>query len=109
MSRLFALWLTIAVAAPAAAQTVTPIEDVERGTMVTVAGVVERFRDEDEFTLRDETDTIAVYAGPAMPMLSLGERVVVSGFVDDDLFFRELYAREIVREDGEVVVLPRGY
>ncbi|MEI2421410.1 hypothetical protein V6O07_14145, partial [Arthrospira platensis SPKY2] len=54
------------IAPPAVGQTgpVTPIAEVQRGTMVTVQGTVERITDEDEFRLADESGTIRVYVGP---------------------------------------------
>ncbi|APX12223.1 hypothetical protein [Tateyamaria omphalii] len=94
--------------APAFAE-VTAIEDVRRNQPVTVAGTVERFHDEDEIRLRDETGSIRVYLGPQPLQLELGQSIQVSGFMDGNLIRNELYAREIVLEDGTVVTIERGY
>lgn len=97
----------LVVTAPAFAN-ITPIADVERGSMTTVSGVVERLLDEDEFRLSDETGDIRVYVGPNWVPADVGEMVTVSGFVDNDVF-KEIYAREITRADGTVVTLDRRY
>ncbi len=97
----------ILLATPALAQ-VTPIAEVQRGTMVTVAGVVDVIVDDDEFILSDETANIPVYVGPATPPVELGEPVTVRGFVDDELVL-ELYAHEITRADGTVVQVGQRY
>ena len=96
-------------ATPAMAEDLTPISDVERGTMVTVAGVIERILDTDEFRLGDETSSIRVYVGPNWVPAPVGERVTVSGFVDNGLGRLELYARTLTRADGTVVQLEHRY
>jgi len=88
---------------------VTPIADVKRGTMVTVEGTVERITDEDEFRLTDASGSIRVYVGPNWVPAEVGELIIVSGFVDNDLGPREIYARSLTRADGSVVVFERGY
>jgi uncharacterized protein YdeI (BOF family) len=94
--------------ATAAAEKITAIGDVRRGSMVTVQGSVERILDTDEFRLTDATGSIRVDVGyPNFVPVSEGERVTVRGFVDRDLF-RELYAREIVHADGRVTSLNRS-
>lgn len=100
--------IVLMAAAPALAD-VTAIEDVRRNQPVTVAGVVDRFHDEDEIRLRDETGTLRVYLGPQPVALDLGQSIRVSGFMDGDLIGSELYAREIVLEDGTVVTVEGRY
>ena len=100
---LFSAFLLGATATAGQAQTVIPIEDAQRGTMVTVAGVVERITDEDEFILTDESDSIRVYVGPNWVPAQVGDSVTVQGFVDNDLLRRELYARTLTMPDGSVV------
>lgn len=101
------LVLFFAVAAPA--EEFTSIGDIQRGMSVTLKGEVARITDEDEFRLRDDTGSVLIYIGwRNRVMVKTGETVIVRGFVDDDLqdFFRpEVYAQEIVRENGEVIRL----
>lgn len=93
-----------------AAGTPTPIDALQRGTMVTVEGTVARITDEDEFRLQDDTGTVRVYVGPNWVPADVGEAVVIEGFVDDDLIGpREIYARSLTRADGTVVQLDRRY
>jgi uncharacterized protein YdeI (BOF family) len=86
-------------AAPALASQPTPVADITRNTVVTVAGTVDRLTDEDEFVLADPTGQVRVYVGPNRVPVATGEVVTVSGFVDDDLRL-EIYADTIVRADG---------
>ena len=95
-----AMILTAGTNAAAAAGT-TPIAEVRRGTMVAVAGTVDRILDTDEFRLRDASGAIRIYVGPNWVPVDVGERVTVRGFVDNDLR-KEVYAREIVRADGSI-------
>lgn len=104
---LAATLLTLTV--PALAENVTPIDDVERGTMVTVAGEVQRIMDTDEFLLRDDTGSIRVYVGPNWVPATVGESVTVGGFVDNDFGRLELYARTLTRADGTVVQFEHRY
>jgi len=109
-----ALALALAVPAPTSAASarsadVTPIAEAQRGTMVTVRGTVERITDEDEFRLTDASGTIRVYVGPNWVPADVGETVTVSGFVDDGLGPREIYARTLTRADGTVVAFERRY
>ena len=102
--------LALLLATPVSfAKDVTKIENLERGSNVTLQGEVTRILDEDEFRLQDETGSVRVYIGwRNRVMVDVGEKVTVSGFVDDDLvsYFRpEVYAREIVREDGSSIAL----
>ncbi|MCD8504355.1 MAG: NirD/YgiW/YdeI family stress tolerance protein [Burkholderiaceae bacterium] len=81
---------------------ITAIDDVKRGSMVTVRGTVERILDTDEFRLADDTGDIKVYIGwQNFVPVDVGESVTVKGFVDNDLIL-ELYAREIVHSDGRI-------
>ena len=104
---LIAFMFTTSVIADA--DQVTPIADVKRGTMVTVEGTVERITDEDEFRLTDASGSIRVYVGPNWVPAEVGEFIIVSGFVDNDLGPREIYARTLTRADGSVVVFERRY
>jgi uncharacterized protein YdeI (BOF family) len=74
--------------------------------VVSLAGQVERITDDDEFRLVDETGSILVYIGPNPMPVRVGERIRVSGRVDDDDVPLEFYATEIRLEDGRVVPLP---
>lgn len=109
---LFALVLlsTTPVAAESVAtDSVTPVGNVERGTMVTLEGAVERILDTDEFRLSDGTGSIRVYVGPNWVPASVGETVRVTGFVDNDFFRLELYARSLTRADGTRVEFNHRY
>lgn len=101
---------TLLVSAAFASGPLTPIGDLQRGTMVTVAGTVERVTDEDEFILADASGTVRVYVGPNWVPANVGEAVTVDGFVDDDLFGPlEIYARSLTRADGTVITFDRRY
>jgi uncharacterized protein YdeI (BOF family) len=94
-------------AARAPADNVIAINDIRRGSMVTVQGTVERILDTDEFRLADGTGSIRVDVGyPNFVPVSEGERVTVRGFVDRGLI-KEIYAREIVHANGSVSRLDR--
>lgn len=84
----------------------TAIGSLQRNTMVSVQGVVQRITDEDEFQLADDTGSIQVSTGNQFFTVEQGETVTVSGFVDDDLIL-EIYAQEITRQDGSVVTIGR--
>jgi uncharacterized protein YdeI (BOF family) len=94
---------------PAVADQVTPVGEVQRGTMVTLHGSVERILDTDEFRLADETGSIRVYVGPNWVPARVGESVRVSGFVDDGFGPLELYARLLTRADGTVFAFDHRY
>jgi uncharacterized protein YdeI (BOF family) len=106
-----ALFLLCALAWPALsiAENITPINEIRRGMSVNLQGEVTRILDEDEFRLQDATGSIRVYIGwKNRVRVQTGEKVMVRGFIDDDLadYFRpEVYATEIVREDGSVIQL----
>ena len=114
MNRLALAALCATLAAPLAtiafASPVTPIAEVQRGTMVTVQGTVARITDEDEFRLADASGEIRIYVGPNWVPAEQGETVIVNGFVDDDLIApREIYARSLTRADGTVITFDRRY
>lgn len=113
MPRRAAVVLTLALALPLAAHAasdITPIGEAQRGTVVTVQGTVERITDEDEFRLVDASGSILIYVGPNPVPAGVGEAVVVSGFVDDDVIgAKEIYARTLTRADGTVVSFDRAY
>lgn len=103
------LWAAL-LASPLHANPVTPIAEVQRGTVVTVTGTVERITDEDEFRLTDATGSIRVYVGPNWVPAAVGERIMVHGFVDDDLIApREIYARTLTRQDGTLITFDHRY
>jgi len=99
----------VVVAQTAAPATVTPIADAARGTMVTLAGTVDRITDEDEFILRDDSGTIRIYVGPNWVPAQVGDWVTVTGRVDDDLLTREVYARTLTMPDGSTVTFDLRY
>lgn len=109
--KLFAITALTALFATAsiASGPVTPIGDLQRGSMVTVQGTVERITDEDEFSLTDASGTVRVYVGPNWMPANVGEDVTVDGFVDDDLGPLEIYARSLTRADGTVITFDRRY
>jgi uncharacterized protein YdeI (BOF family) len=96
-----------AMGGPVLAQSVTPIADAQRGTMVTLQGTVDRITDEDEFHLRDASGWIEVDVGPNWVPVDVGEQVTLQGFVDDDLGPREVEARSLTRADGTVITFSR--
>lgn len=96
-------------ASAAAGAPVTPITEVQRGSMVTVQGTVERITDEDEFRLADATGVIRVYVGPNWAPVHVGETVTVHGFIDDDFGPLELYARTLTRADGSMITFEHRY
>ena len=100
--------VAVLASSQASAETTTPIDEVQRGTAVAVEGTVERILDEDEFRLADASGRIVVYIGPNAMPASIGDRVTVRGFVDDDST-REIYAREMVLPDGSIVAFDRHY
>ena len=109
--KLFAITAAAALVATAAIASgpVTPIGDLQRGSMVTVQGTVERITDEDEFRLTDGSGTVRIYVGPNWVPANVGEAVTVDGFVDDDFGPLEIYARSLTRADGTVIAFDRRY
>jgi hypothetical protein len=109
----FLLILIILIVTPLSyADDITAIDLLERGMTATIKGEVTRILDEDEFRIADQTGSVRVYIGWKNRVnIQVGETVTVRGFVDDDLvsYFRpELYAFEIIREDGTVIKLQQG-
>lgn len=109
--RFFSVTVLLATLATntALAGQITAIADAQRGTMVTVQGVVERITDEDEFRLIDTTGSIRIYVGPNWVPADVGEAVTVSGFVDDDIGPLEIYARTLTRADGTEIAFDLRY
>ncbi len=97
------------IAAAAFANNVTPIADLQRGSMVTVMGTVEKIMDTDEFRLADETGSVRIYIGPNWVPAQVGEKVSISGFVDDGFGPKEIYARSLTHADGTVVQFDHRY
>lgn len=85
------------------------IEDIRKGSLVTVRGIVVRIPDEDEFILEDETGRVEVYVGQNWVPFELGEEVTITGFIDDAPFQKEIYARSATRSDGSEIRFERGY
>ncbi len=108
--KMFLLAAALAVvAAPVVAQSITPIANAQRSTMVVLQGTVDRITDEDEFRLRDASGWIRVYVGPNWVPVEVGEQVTVQGFVDNDSGPREVYARNLTRADGTVIAFDHRY
>ncbi|MEA3643106.1 MAG: OB-fold nucleic acid binding domain-containing protein [Lamprobacter sp.] len=101
-----ALCISLLLPGLAQADPTTAVRDLRPGLVATVAGRVERITEEDEFRLADETGSILVYIGPNRLPVRTGDRVRVSGQVDDDDRPLEFYATEILFEDGRSVPLP---
>lgn len=108
-TNVLAIWaMVVGTAAPATPT--TPIADLQRGSMVIVQGSVDRITDEDEFRLTDSTGSVQVYVGPNNVPAAIGEQVIVTGFVDDDLVGpKEIYARSLIRADGTEITFSRHY
>lgn len=84
---------------------VTAIDELKRGSLVTVKGKVEEITDTDEFRLTDDSGKVTVYIGwQNFVPVEVGETVTVKGFVDDGLIL-ELYARQINHSDGRITRL----
>lgn len=101
--------VVLIMAASLAADTPIPIDEVQRGTMATINGDVERIMDTDEFSLADDTGNIRVYVGPNWVPVAVGETISVFGFVDDGIGPLELYARKLTRADGTVFEFEHRY
>lgn len=87
------------------------IDEIRRGEFVTIRGEVTRVPDYDEFILEDDTGRVEIDLGDRMrrPMVRRGDIVTVAGWVDDDSIRRpyEVYAVEIILEDGTVLEIDR--
>lgn len=101
--------LAFAFSLTASAEEITPIDMLERGMTVSVQGEVTRILDEDELRIRDSTGSVRIYIGWKNRItIPVGETILVEGVVDDDLesrFRPEVYAYQIIREDGTVIDL----
>jgi len=107
---LTAFFLVTGSALAAQTDPLVPIAEAERGSFVTLAGEVTRILDEDTFRLTDASGDIRVYIGPNRMPVRPGDRVSISGFVDDDLFGpREIYADTAQLADGSTVSFNRRY
>lgn len=91
------------------AETITPIGEAKRGSMITVAGTVQRILDTDEFQLADDTDSLRIYVGPNWVPAQVGEFVTVMGFIDRGIGPKELYARTLTDAQGEVFQFEHRY
>jgi uncharacterized protein YdeI (BOF family) len=109
MKSMIAVVLGLFLSAPALAEALTPVDELQRGTMATVSGTVERVLDTDEFRLADDTGQIRIYVGPNWVPAAVGEAITVFGFVDDGIGPLELYARSLTRADGTVVEFEHRY
>lgn len=90
------------------------IGDVRRGEFVAVRGEVVRFREHDELRIQDSTGRIDIYLGEgsiARPPFGVGDTIIVLGWVDDDLFDfpRDIYATEIILEDGTTITIRASW
>ncbi len=90
-------------------QVVQTIDSLRAETIVTIKGVVERIRDEDEFILSDDTGSIKVYIGSNRMPVEMGDKVTVTGMYDNDIIKREVYAHEIIDQSGNTTKLERRY
>lgn len=95
-------------AAPAIANT-TDISALVVGTTATISGTVERITDQDEFRLADASGAVSVYIGPTIVPFDVGEAITVNGIVDRDFGTLEIYARQVTRADGSVLVFDHRY
>ena len=88
---------------------VQSIRSLRRGSFATIRAEVVRYRDHDEILVRDASGRIEVFLGSGVfpAPVETGETVTITGWVDDDFIDvrREIYATQIVREDGTVIEL----
>jgi len=87
------------------------IESAAKGSHVRLSGDVIRIIDRDEFRLADATGSIRVFVswdGPSL--VSVGDRVVVEGVVDDEMTFGlsrpEVYASVLRLPSGAEIRFP---
>lgn len=99
---------TSETSAVSADKEITTIAELQRNTIVYVAGEVTRIADEDEFVLTDDSGEIQVFTGNQFFAADLGETLVVRARVDDGPFM-ELYAKEIFHEDGSKTAVNSSY
>ncbi len=101
--------VTSVLFASAAFANVTPIADLQRGQTATVTGTVDRFLDEDELRLTDDSGSVRIFLGPDLLPIETGEQITVEGIMDDDLLLNEFYARQITRANGDVLTIDRRW
>ncbi len=91
------------------APAVQSIQSLRRGSFATIQAEVVRYRDHDEILVRDASGRIEVFLGSGVfsPPVEVGETVTITGWVDDDIIDirREIYATQIVRDDGTIIEL----
>ncbi|MFW5820033.1 MAG: hypothetical protein ACOCWA_01990 [Bacteroidota bacterium] len=83
------------------------IKELENYTSSLIKGKVIKIMDEDEFRLQDESGKIKVYTGwKNTNTVSPGETVSLKGYLDPGIL-KEFYASEIIRENGERILLEK--
>ncbi len=104
-----AVLTSLILAETASATDFTKIEDVKRGTSVSLSGEVTKILDDDEFRLRDASGATDVYIGWRNRVtLNVGDTVIVHGAADDDVlpgFTPDIYAEKLVLSNGDVIEL----
>jgi len=81
------------------------ISELQNYTDSYIQGEVIKMLDEDEFRLQDSSGNIKVYTGwKNTNMVKKGDHITVRGKVDPGMV-REFYATEIIKEDGEAIIL----
>lgn len=84
---------------------IIPISELQNYTDSYIKGDVIKILDEDEFRLEDSSGKIKVYTGwKNTNLVKDGEKITVRGKLDPGIF-KEFYATEIIREDGEILKL----
>jgi hypothetical protein len=108
---LLVIVLSFLVAAFLSAEGIVPIDEIRRGEFVMVRGEVFRVPDYDEFFLQDDSGRVKIDLGDQLrrPVARRGDTVTVSGWVDDDSLMGplEIYAVEIILQDGTVIEIDR--
>ena len=81
------------------------ISELEKYKPAQIEGKVIKIMDEDEFRVKDESGKIKVYTGwKNTNTVSLGEKIKIKGYLDPGII-KEFYASEIIRENGEKIIL----
>lgn len=91
------------------ADVIQTIDSLKAEITVTVAGTVEKIRDEDEFILKDDTGSIKVWIGPNRMPVEQGDQVTVKGLFDRGIIRHEIYADAITDSEGNVTKLEKRY
>lgn len=77
------------------------ISELDNYTDSYIRGEVIKILDEDEFRLKDNTGKIKVYTGwKNTNIVKKGEKITVRGKLDPGIF-KEFYATEIIKKNGE--------